>query len=1031
MAESYRGTRTYRDRGSDEEEDRYKSTTVTRYKVAPSRVSDRYERSERSERVDVEDDRRSRFSARPPPGDMFDDRRSQMTLERTRSEHDPYGDRSRSLYYERDVDRDVRREPDRGRMSVYDDWDRRNYHDTRYDNEIKVERKTEERVDDERGHEVERYRKETEYYVPADPPPAPVIIRQQAPEPQKIIVQEAPSPAPIVVPRQQPGVVVLRDREQNRELVRREREPYEEDYYYRHERRDVGPWRGDRDYAVSRYERRRKGDDEYSYYSDDDDYYVRRTVVRRQRSESSHRHKRELAEGALAGAGISALMSSRRDQHGDLPENRGSKVLAGAALGALGTEAIRRAHSAFEERYGDGRESPDHHYRLRKGFGIAAVALAAAGAAKYYSSNKVEREEAHRGRSRTRGGYYSADEYSRSVSRASRSRSPSRPKSRHRSLSTLAKAAIGTAATAGIVKHFRDKSKSRSRHGSHSRSRSRSRSKSKIRRGAEIAGVAAAAGVANKLWKNRQERKEARSRSASRSRDVDRGRSRSWGRSRSRSLARSPTSPSAADPELGLVEYGRDPLPAEASSAANRDFDPRDEERRRRRRRRRDRSLSSPTDQDRKRSRSRLREMAAAGAAAVGIKEFKDRKDEERREKRSRERRSREYEEEKRRDEDRQHRDEDRRREDRHHDERRHGDYFDNHGSHRQQSPPMASGGAYYPPYPSTPGPAPGGHNHAPYPESTGSAPREYQPYMPQDYTGYAPPPPPAPPGPPPAPEPSLSGGFPMGPPGPPPPGPPGPPPAPGGRLPPDHVSKHSRDERNHAASLSEDGVISPYIIPSTKGPPSATKSVSFIPLSPKSSRTMERHRREHALAMEKEDAATADRHDEDLPVQVELDDIGARPAFHRRRSSDPSSDRPVIRRNRDSSPNSDNEVEILPDRFDMHGKPISGRSGVRDTWTTRSGEFARPPQKPGDWDVKGAWQVGGTDGEAVERLVKSVTSALDGQRSWVSVIGDVIGAGLLPVSSEQSNDEATHRPTRSAISDDQGNGQRRNDKRR
>lgn len=84
--------------------------------------------------------------------------------------------------------------------------------------------------------------------VPADPPPAPVIIRQQAQEPQKIIVQEAPSPAPIVVPRQQ----VVRDRDQERDMVRRERDPFDEEYYYRHERRDLGPYRDDRDYAVSR-----------------------------------------------------------------------------------------------------------------------------------------------------------------------------------------------------------------------------------------------------------------------------------------------------------------------------------------------------------------------------------------------------------------------------------------------------------------------------------------------------------------------------------------------------------------------------------------------------------------------------------------------------------------------------------------------------------------------------------------------------------------------------------------------------------
>lgn len=825
MGESYRGSRAYRDRDEDDDDDdRFRSTTVTRYKVAPSRAGDRYQRSERFEPTD--DDRRSRFSAPRPAPDFLDDRRSQAALDRPRSEYEPpQADRPRSLYYERDVERDVRREPDRSRASAYDDWDRRPHRDHRYDDEIKVERKTEERVDDDHGHEVERYRKETEYYVPADPPPAPVIIRQQAQEPQKIIVQEAPSPAPIVVPRQQPGVVVLRDREQDRDMVRRERDPFDDEYYYRHERRDLGPYRGDRDFTVSRYERRGR-DDDYSYYSDDDDYYVRRTVVRRERSESSHRHKRQLAEGALAGAGLSALVSSRRDSYGDLPENRGRKVLAGAALGALGTEALRRAQSAYGDRWGDGRESPEHHSRLRTGLGFAAVALAAAGAAKYYQSNKVDKEEAHRGRSRTRGGYYSADNYSRSVSRSSRSPSPSRSRSRRsrrsrrRSLSTVAKAALGTAATAGIVKHFRDKSKSRSRPGA--RSRSRSRSKSRIRRGAEIAGVAAAAGVANKLWKSHQDKKEARTRSVSgeddrsyhgRSRGRGVSRSRSWGRSRSRSMARSPVSPSGADSELGLVEYGGGPLPSQPSSAVDRDYEA--DERRRRRRRRRDRSPppSSPSDQERKRSRSRLRNMAAAGAAAVGIKEFKDRRDQEKQERRSREmdgdrRRSRET-------------GGDRRRKSGrprcnpdhegltslgHADERREEGYFDDRGSQRTQSPPMASGGAYYPPYPSTPAP----DNYAPYPDNSGVPLHEYQPYMPQDYIGYAPPPPPGPPPPgqPPGPEPSVDGGYPPAPPGPPPPGPPGPAPPPGGRRAPDQVSDHSRRRHSRRAASVAEGVL-------------------------------------------------------------------------------------------------------------------------------------------------------------------------------------------------------------------------------
>ncbi|PNY26743.1 Uncharacterized protein TCAP_03317 [Tolypocladium capitatum] len=932
MGDAYRGSRLYRDRDSDSEDDRYRSTTVTRYKVTPGRGG--VERYERSDRIDVDDDRRSRFSGRASV-DFFNDRRGPLSPARPRSAFEPYrGDRSRTVYYERDVERDAR------------EWDRRPHHG-RHDDEIKVEKKVaEERFDDDHGHEVDRYRKETEYFGQTDPPPAPVIIRQQGPEPQKIIVQEAP-PAPIIIPRQQPSVVVVRDREQDREMVRRDRDPYNDEYYYRHERRDVGPYRGDRDYAaVSRYDRRRRDDD---YYSDDDDYYVRRrTVARRERSESPH-HKRHLAEGALAGAGITALMSSRRDEYGDLPENRGQKVLAGAALGALGTEALHRAHSAFEDRWRDGRESPDHHYMLKKGLGIAAVALAAAGAAKYYQASKVDKEEAHRGRSRTRG-YHSGEDYSRSRSRVSRSRT----RSRRRSISTAAKAALGTAATAGIIKHFRDKSKSKSRHGS------RSRSKSTLRRGAEIAGAAAAAGAASKLWKNHKDKKEARdyspsdderdhhhrsrSRGGSRDRGVSKDRGMSRTRSRSRSTARSPHSPSRADPELGLVEYGNAPLPSEPSSSAARQHESgtEAEDRRRRRRRRRDRSgSSSPSDHERKRSKSRLRDMAAAGAAAFGIKEFMDRKDQGKREKRSRERRSRERGQEERRDDD-ERRHDDRRHDDRRHDDRRHDDrgqdgYLDDH-NHRPHSPPTASGGAYYPPYPSTPGPTPPGErNYAPYPEASDGPPREYQPYMPQDYMGYVPPPPP------------------------------------------DGVNPNY-----------------PYRASSSRGPPTASKSVSFIPLSPKSSQTMEMHRRKQAAATEGEDPQPGGEHDEAL----------VRPVFHRRRSSDPSADRPVRRRDAGNS-DSDENVESLPDRFDSEGQPLDGRSASHHRWATRRGTFERPPRRPGDWDVRGAWQVSGTEGEAVDRLVRNVTGALEGQRSWMSVIGDVIGGGLLPPGDGQGDGHA------------------------
>ncbi|XWX01436.1 hypothetical protein V2A60_009464 [Cordyceps javanica] len=974
MGDTYRSTRTYREEDEDDRGGVRSSTTVTRYKVGSSKNADRFDR------IEVEDDARSRFSStRRVSNDLVD---------RPRSNLDP-AERTRAVM-----------ESDR-------DWDRRSRHD-----DVRVERRVDESFEDARGRDVEHYRKETEYFTPADPTPPPVIIRQQAPEPQKIIVQEAPSPQPFFYNRQdrpEPGPMVLRERDVDREVVRRG--PYEDDYYYRHERREfgpgpVGPYRGDprdpyyrdpyyrgdpyardRDWGMARYDGRRREE----YYSEDEDYYVsngrrRRSRSRRRRSRSRSRsrskgsdhHKLHLAEGALAGAGVTALLQSKRDQYGDLPENRGRKVLAGAALGALGTEALKRAHSAYEDRWGDRDESPDHHSRIKTGFGIAAVALAAAGAAKYFQANKVEKEEAHRGRSRTRG--YASDGYHDSRSRSRSSRAPSR----RRSMSRIAKAALGTAATAGVLRHLHNRSKSRGRD-------DRSRSKSRLRTGAKIAGAAAAAGVAGKLYKNHQEKKE-RSRSRSRAlsdTEDDRyhGR-RVRSRSRSRSMARSLHSDAGADRELGLVEYGNGDLPPARRGYESDDDGPA----RRRRSRRRDRDVSSSASDDgRNRSQSRLRNMAAAGAAAFGIKEYKDKKDREKRDRRSRDRR-----------------------------QSRDGyddgyDHRDRHGS-RPSSPPHASGGAYYPPYPTTPAAgAHGGHN--PYDNPAAAQSHDYQPYVPQDYMGYAPPPPP---GPPPAPVPGLMTGYPPEPPGPP--GPPGPPPSgpppgpiPGPSGPPEHVSRHTQISDN--AGPSSEALVnnSPYNAVSKK-PPAASKSVSFIPMSPKSTQTMQMHRRQQ------EHAANGDLSSQEDDASLDNNDTSV---VRHRRSSDTTHDRPRGRR-RSHDSDSEDEVEDLPNRFDRQGQPLDRRFSSDDGWTSRSGAFRREPQRPGDWDVQGAWHVGGTNDEAVERLAHGVTKALAGRGSWMQVIGEVLGAGALDANPNGQGSQARLESGRDGDRDDDDGRRRR-----
>ncbi|KKP05151.1 hypothetical protein THAR02_02746 [Trichoderma harzianum] len=161
-------------------------------------------------------------------------------------------------------------------------------------------------------------------------------------------------------------------------------------------------------------------------------------------------------------------------------EVSGRKILASAGLGALRTESITRARNAYGDNSRDDDASSGHSSTPKKGLGLAAAALAVAGAAKYLQAGKVEKEERHRGRSRSRGYDSSDDNHSPSRS-CSHSRSRSRSRRRQRSTFTSAKAAIGTGAIAGLVQHFRNKSRTRSKSRSKSRLRSGSRSKSTLK----------------------------------------------------------------------------------------------------------------------------------------------------------------------------------------------------------------------------------------------------------------------------------------------------------------------------------------------------------------------------------------------------------------------------------------------------------------------------------------------------------------------------------------------------------------------
>ena len=401
-----------RERDPSPEDEKFKSTTVRRYKVTGGSSS-----SSRLERYEDDDDVRSRYShshvGRAPaevyertertsyapdrPRSAYDSPASPRDRDREFSYYRDDGDKYRSVKYESRsgerrypwedapetemrIEKRIERSPDgdiRFREKIEERRERDEPREVK-EKELRIERRVVEKSPDHYHHhhhdhdEVERYRREVEYYTAPSPPAAPVVIRNKAPE-QKVVVHEASHPAPIIynqTPRSEPNIIVLRDG--HHETVRRDDRRAEEDYWRRRAEID----------EMERYERRRRDERDHETDGVDEDYYVKRTVITRERSDSDDHHKkRHLAEGALAGAGLSALMAGGRDKHGDSHDHRGRKVVAGAALGALGTEVIRRARSAYEDRHDEYEyEDEDRHRhrsksRSRVKTGLAIVSL--------------------------------------------------------------------------------------------------------------------------------------------------------------------------------------------------------------------------------------------------------------------------------------------------------------------------------------------------------------------------------------------------------------------------------------------------------------------------------------------------------------------------------------------------------------------------------------------------------------------------------------------------------------------------------
>ncbi|RMX88881.1 hypothetical protein D0868_14744 [Hortaea werneckii] len=722
-----------------EEEDnklviRRREPSPARTNYAPARSyapSHAPSRSRRGDNIDIDIDINER-----------DSRRRDIPFRHVEQHGSDYDRRSEPRSNYRVVDREViRREPS-PEPERYNEWRferERDFSPPRHEHRRHYD------------YDVERYSKDTEYYT--QPQPQPIIIRESAPQQQ----------APIIIreERRDPAPIIIRERDdtkdESRSLVKREEPPPpapappppepEENYFYERRIRELDRPRRRSD----SYERSVRPRDSASQWSDDSYEYVRRERIyddrgSRSRSRFSSRsrsphHKRHLAEGALAGLGAAEILGHHRRERGE-GGNRVGRDVAGAALGAVGAEAIHRyrsksrrrrsrsrSRSGSFDRYYDGprrRRSRSQSLDLSKAQklgGLAAVAGVAA-LAGYAIKNRNKKNETiivNEGRprrSRSRRRRASVDSYMSPSEEGSKAHSPEHKNRR------IAQAGLASAAAAGIW----EKVRSRSRGG-------RARSKSRIRQGAPIAaaglGGAALAGLYEKNKANQESKKAAII-------EDEKGRGR---RRRSRSRSRSVPAPYPASErsvdEPPMIAYGHDPIYPESARGYYSDEEPGMY------RRRHGRASSGGSSPDtrrrsgsrRSRSRSRAKDLAGAGAAAgaagVAAHEYGKRKE-----------RSRNREAESRRREDERY--EDRYRGD--------GDHYEPPYDHPGYLPPQAHapydnrqaypGGNYFPPPPTDdhvydqaappqqPNPYPaynpadyaqGGPQHQPYPHSYGA----------------------------------------------------------------------------------------------------------------------------------------------------------------------------------------------------------------------------------------------------------------------------------------------------------------------
>lgn len=181
----------------------------------------------------------------------------------------------------------------------------------------------------------------------------------------------------------------------------------------------------------------------------------------------------------------------------------------------------------------------------------------------------------------------------------------------------------------------------------------------------------------------------------------------------------------------------------------------------------------------------------------------------------------------------------------------------------------------------------------------------------------------------------------------------------------------------------------------------------------------MRRHHQEQLEAAAREEREKKEEEELDQLLALVPTRQGQLPHSHQSRSLSPSSSDESSpgrnRRHRRQLVRASDEVEVLPDRFDRHGRPLDGwRDRDDGQWITRRGEFERQPRHRGDFDIKGGWQVAGTNRQAIDGIVRSVTSALEGQKGWLGAIGNVLAefhdSQTNAVMEDEDEDHRSHR---------------------